>query len=170
MFRNAEYRLSLSESLRQVPALPGSDEALANTSIEGKIRVKTENGSEYEVDADAYVSELRAEVEKLKGALVQVEREQQEKAESDLLSYVRSLPAEEMEMLSESISPDVQEAMKLMISTLFASMGIEPDGLDPALVQNSGDALAKICFWQLISGYTLREMELKDQLDKGFRS
>ena len=41
----------------------------------------------YEVDADAYVAELRAEVEKLKGALAIKEK----KEESDLLNYVRSL-------------------------------------------------------------------------------
>merc|ERR1711937_913934 len=38
MFRNAEYRLSLAESLRQAPALPGSGEARGKTAIEGKIR------------------------------------------------------------------------------------------------------------------------------------
>jgi hypothetical protein len=173
MFRNAEYRVSLAQSLRQTaPALPGAAEepAAPPVAVTGRIRVRaggTPGGPEYEVDADAYVAELRAEVEKLKGALAIKEK----KEESDLLNYVRSLPDEELEKLSESISPEVQEAMKLLIANLFTSMGIElsDKSLSQALVQHSGDALAAICFWQLVNGYTLRGLETKDELERQFQ-
>ena len=34
------------------------------------------------------------------------------------------------------------------------------------LLQQSGSAMAQLCMWQLVIGYNLRELEVRDQLQK----
>lgn len=81
MFKNAEYRLSLSQSLKGVdsqPLLNGSGQPSETKipKVTGKIKVKysiekeggemeinkERGGMEIEVEAEAYMSELRSEV------------------------------------------------------------------------------------------------------------
>jgi len=73
MFRNAEYRRSLMESLKEGGGLIGSDALAAAVDeagaaslppVSGKIKVKISQGSDAVVEAAAYMSELRTEVER----------------------------------------------------------------------------------------------------------
>ena len=114
MFKNAEYRLSLSQSLeRSDRMLPGDanndDEAAIKEgrgSIKGKIKVRyggsntnnaDENGDnkdesdtsmpgmEVEVDAASYLSELRGEVGRLRDELDIAKQAKEEEISKDLL-------------------------------------------------------------------------------------
>jgi len=115
MFKNAEYRLSLSQSLeRSDRMLPGDtnndDEAAIKEgrgSIKGKIKVRyggsnTNNsdekdndnkdesdtsipGMEVEVDAASYLSELRGEVGRLRDELDVAKQAKEEEIRKDLL-------------------------------------------------------------------------------------
>ena len=114
MFKNAEYRLSLSQSLeRSDRMLPGDtnndDEAAIKEgrgSIKGKIKVRyggsnTNNanedsdnkdepdislpGMEVEVDAASYLSELRGEVGRLRDELDVAKQAKEEEMRKDLL-------------------------------------------------------------------------------------
>ena len=161
MFKNAEYRLSLEQSLG------GFDpESLAGTKfllkgdgttnnqkeeidplkgkVKGKIRVRygakeqdnnnkapmekqnddddnkqdDDNeepilkGVEMEVDAEAYMSELRSEVSQLRDELIVARKEKEEALRKDLLVYIRTLPEKELRDLTATMSQDVLVAMK----------------------------------------------------------
>jgi len=67
MFKNAEYRMTLKQSLGPFfdqRALPTSGESLAPPTITGTIKVSYGESKQVEVEADAYMSELRKEVSK----------------------------------------------------------------------------------------------------------
>ena len=160
MFKNAEYRLSLEQSLGGF----GDPESVAGAKfllkggettnekeeidplkgkVKGKIRVRyggkdeknkkasednqSENkaqgddedeeepvlkGVEMEVDAEAYMSELRSEVSQLRDELVIARKEKEDALRKDLLVYIRTLPEKELRDLTATMSQDVLVAMK----------------------------------------------------------
>lgn len=175
MFKNAEYRLGLARSLEGVPSLSESadaDESAATPTIEGKIRVKISEGMEVEVDADAYMAELRSEVEELRAELARAQSEANgeeaarlAEGEADLLAYVRSMPEEQMRSLTSEVSEDVLDAMKRLVAAVMSGMGaseVSPN----TLMQQSGSAMAQLCMWQLVVGYNLREMEVREEMKR----
>ena len=154
--QNAEYRLGLARSLEGVPSLSESadaDESAATPTIEGKIRVKISEGMEVEVDADAYMAELRSEVEELRAELARAQSEANgeeaarlAEGEADLLAYVRSMPEEQMRSLTSEVSEDVLDAMKRLVAAVMSGMGaseVSPN----TLMQQSGSAMAQLCMW-----------------------
>lgn len=176
MFKNAEYRVSLSRSLDAIAALPESselDEVIGRGDAtmptpEGKISVTMNDGQKVQVDAAAYTQELRREIESLRADLERVELEKKENKESDLLAYIKSLPEDQMRDLTASMSPEVLEAMEKLVQVVVQSMGggelVEPN----SVVQQSGSAMGQLCMWQLVIGYNLRELEVKEELRKRF--
>lgn len=118
--------------------------------------------------------------------------------------YIRSLPPQELQQLTGTMSPEVLEAMKGLVSAVLAGIGEEGDdddaedsrgfgrgsgkvvgaasvtgagvegeeraigkgsGIGPNTVtEQSGEALARLCMWQLVVGYNLREMEVREKL------
>lgn len=168
MFKNAEYRMSLSQSLESVPALaPGEGLDAADDDmpqVRGQVKLSI-GGEEIKVDADAYMAELRSEVVELRRELAAVESARQEAAQRDLLAYVRSMPAEQMASLTSEVTEDVLDSMKKLVYSIMRGMGtsdIEPG----VILQQSGAAMAQLCMWQLVIGYNLRELEVRDQLQK----
>ncbi|CAM9098566.1 unnamed protein product, partial [Hapterophycus canaliculatus] len=125
MFKNAEYRLSLQSSMRASAALPpgkktveeGADEdftfdpsqvemddegnlIVPKPTISGKIKL-TFNADkptkqEMEVDADAYMAELRGQVEQLESQLLTVQNQKEEALQQDLLVYIKSMPEHQL--------------------------------------------------------------------------
>jgi len=214
MFKNAEYRISLSQSLGMdhLPAVPeglakngrllegtlhphddrdhdgeDEDDNIVNGKVNGKIRVKyggsssakkdaeddSEDdgvtagglgGMEVEVDAAAYMSELRDEVAKLKEELSATRKSKDDATKKDLLLYIRTMPREELASLTSTISPEVLTAMKGLVSAVMNGIGdgkkIEPD----TVTEQSGEAMAQLCMWQLVVGYNLRELEVREEM------
>ena len=125
--------------------------------------------------------------------------------------YIRSLPPQELQQLTGTMSPEVLEAMKGLVSVVLAGIGEEEEdnidedgrglvgdgpavrgatsamedgveigaeqsgndsddgrkgsGIGPNTVtEQSGEALARLCMWQLVVGYNLREMEVREKL------
>lgn len=70
------------------------------------------SGVEMEVDAEAYMSELRSEVSQLRDELVTARKEKEDALRKDLLVYIRTLPEKELRDLTATMSPDVLVAMK----------------------------------------------------------
>jgi len=191
MFKNAEYRITLSESLGGgntaldglPPSLAGARGALSDVAYEalgggkpvkvnGRIKVSyggnaSEGGDgasapalEVEVDADSYLKELRGEVERLRSDLLAKKEVREEALRRDLLNYVRSLPAQEMKGLTSTVTPDVLGAMKELVDTVITGI----DKLGPeTIVEQSSDAISQLCMWQLVMGYNLRELEIRDE-------
>lgn len=219
MFKNAEYRLSLSQSLggsdRMLPG--GVDEGTTATTavkegkgrLKGKIKVRyggggkdntSENndnedesksdesdisipGMEVEVDAQSYLSELRGEVNRLRDELDNAKQTRSEEIRKDLLMYIRTLPPQELQQLTGTMSPEVLEAMKGLVTAVLAGITEDDEDLDAILggggsdgqdskigpntvTEQSGEALAQLCMWQLVVGFNLRELEVRDSMKK----
>ena len=69
--------------------MPGEDDSSSLPPVEGQVKVNV-MGEEVAIDADAYMAELREEVETLRTELDRVEEARREATQSDLLAYVRS--------------------------------------------------------------------------------
>ena len=199
MFKNAEYRLSLSQSLgmNSNPALgqsssfrltgsEGDDGDEGYVAIDGKVRGKikiryggydasdssgevdanteTEGaGLEMEVDAAAFTSELRSEVVKLREELTMKRNEKDEALRKDLLLYIRTLPDQEMRSLTSTVTQDVLVAMKGLVNVVMSGIGEGSIGPE-TVTEQSGEAMAQLCMWQLVVGYNLRELEVREQM------
>ena len=204
MFKNAEYRLSLNQSLGGAEnLLPGKtgdadSKAWRDGKPKGKIKVKydggisfpdkesEESGStgglEVEVDAQAYMSELTGEVARLRDELYATRQAKEEQIRQDLLLYIRTLPQQELRELTSTMSPDVLAAMKGLITAVLAGIGDDDSdeaswastadgdaangiGVGPETVtEQSGEALAQLCMWQLVVGFNLRELEVRENM------
>ena len=200
MLKNADYRLSLSQSLGVTNAAPVTsnllltgttketvdeeDDPLTSGKVKGKIKVryvgshlfgtgnnnnnKSSEGVEIEVDAAAYMSELRAEVSKLREELVQKKEAKEEVLRKDLLLYIRTLPAQELRSLTNTMSQDVLVCMKGLVQAVLAGIGDGNIGPD-TVTEQSGEAMAQLCMWQLAVGYNLRELEVREEMKKSLQ-
>lgn len=269
MFKNAEYRMSLSESLKEMEKSNNSkrdneeddeedednsiedEPSLGDSKVRGRIKVTfgkrtsssssnttstsdTDNSSggdstttttttdgdstfsppsEVEVDAQAYTSELRNQVSKLRAALSQARKQNKqnkkkkdeegietdddddddndeefnqtnEEIQKDLLTYIRTLPKQELSSLTSSMSEDVLIAMKGLVNVVMNGIVGEVDEMDAdadednddvsatgrtrigpdTVTEQSGEAMAQLCMWQLVVGYNLREMEVREEM------
>jgi hypothetical protein len=195
MFKNADYRLSLSQSLGMENEsgqllLSGSDDddddEKEPVPVDGKVRgklklrygnksavagaeeAKTANstsGVEVEVDAAAYMSELRSEVKQLRDELMKTQQSKEEEIRKDLLLYIRTLPEQQLRSLTNTMSPDVLVAMKGLVAAVLEGIG---DGQITAdtVTEQSGEAMAQLCMWQLVVGYNLRELEVREEMKR----
>ena len=97
MFRSAEYRRSLLKSLdgdQSSPLLPSAEESGPGLpEVSGTIKVKLGGSMEAEVDAGAYMAELRKEVEVLRGELVAQRQANEEQGGGGLLAFVQAAAA-----------------------------------------------------------------------------
>lgn len=151
MFKNAEYRMSLTKSLP-----PPTPDALPE--VRGTIKVRV-GDSEVAVDADEYMAELRDEVIELRRELAAGQDDKR-----DLIAYIRAMPEQQMSTLTSDITQDVLDAMKKLVYSIMR--GIAAPEVDPGLVlTQSGPAMAQLIMWQLVIGYNLRDLELRDRGD-----
>lgn len=222
MFKNAEYRLSLQQSLgfndpeTKIGAkffLSGSDDNDENNEngatpkeeeaeidplagkVKGKLRVRygrrngagssekkdrsdakkeqdgndddeeSIGGVEMEVDAAAYMSELRSEVSQLRDELMLTRKEKEEALRKDLLAYIRTLPEKELRGLTSTMSSEVLVGMKGLVNAVMAGIGEGQIGPD-TVTEQSGEAMAQLCMWQLVVGYNLRTLEVREEMKK----
>mmetsp|Transcript_19413 Transcript_19413/g.26941 ORF Transcript_19413/g.26941 Transcript_19413/m.26941 type:complete len:490 (-) Transcript_19413:32-1501(-) len=219
MFKNAEYRLSLSQSLGMSSSgaspvfgqsseflLTGTgeededDEDPLQGKVKGKIKVRYGDGKskkddnndktsaskssddsdkpdgndgdgssdspsplEMEVDAAAYMSELRSEVDKLRLELTEKRQSKEDVIRKDLLLYIRTLPKQELTQLTNTISEDVLVAMKGLVNVVMAGIGEGQIGPE-TVTEQSGEAMAQLCMWQLVVGYNMRELEVREEM------
>lgn len=137
--------------------------------VKGKLRVSLPNSGDDEegtlVDAAAYMSELRSEVSKLRDELVVSKQEKEEAVRKDLLMYIRTLPKQELESLTNTMSHDVLVAMKGLVNAVLSGLGEGEIGPD-TVTEQSGEAMAQLCMWQLVIGYNLRTLEVREEMKK----
>jgi hypothetical protein len=221
MFKNAEYRLSMSQSLgmyqdissnlllsgAEEELLDKDDDPLGSGKIKGKLKIRygkkkdksnkdkttptkptsvddendkvdsstsstetaEDGGMEIEVDAAAYMSELRAEVSKLRDDLEETKETKDEALRKDLLLYIRTLPGQELKSLTNTMSQDVLVCMKGLVQAVLAGIGDGKIGPD-TVTEQSGEAMAQLCMWQLAVGYNLRELEVREEMKKNLKS
>lgn len=204
LFKNAEYRLSLSQSLGSAAPVLGPSGAIAalpslggdddddedgvdplKGKVKGKLKIRydredskgkdgasdksdsdessAESPVEMEVDAAAYMSELRTEVSKLRDELTVRRKEKEEAINKDLLLYIRTLPEQQLRSLTNTISQDVLISMKGLVNVVMAGIGEGEISAD-TVTEQSGEAMAQLCMWQLVVGYNLRELEVREEM------
>jgi len=130
--------------------------------ITGTVTVRMDDGSEMEMDADAYMEQLAAEAQSLRqelSGLAMEEAERQAALSGSISSYVASLPEYQLKGLSSGISDDVVGAMRLLVQYILRA----PDG-DGSLAKDQSVTMEQaklqtLCLYQLVLGYRLREAE-----------
>mmetsp|Transcript_43230 Transcript_43230/g.104690 ORF Transcript_43230/g.104690 Transcript_43230/m.104690 type:complete len:562 (+) Transcript_43230:262-1947(+) len=127
------------------------------------------DGIEIEVDAAAYMSELRSEVKQLRDELTASKQENEAALQQDLLMYIRTLPAQELKSLTNTMSQDVLVCMKGLVKAVLAGIGDGQIGPE-TVTEQSGEAMAQLCMWQLAVGYNLRELEVREEMKKNLSS
>jgi len=188
MFKNAEYKLSVQQALavedevgklklkgitdnEPVDPLKGKIRGKLRVSyrskntMEGDSTVEDAVGGEIEVDAAAYMSELRSEVSKLRDELIVSRKAKEEALRKDLLLYIRTLPEKELRALTSTMSPDVLVAMKGLVNAVISGIGEGQIGPE-TVTEQSGEAMAQLCLWQLAIGYNLRTLEVREEMKK----
>ncbi|OMP03034.1 hypothetical protein CCACVL1_02612 [Corchorus capsularis] len=137
MFRNAQYRLELQQSLEQA-ALPEAQEEKKDVpdyapgtqkNVSGEvIRWNNVSGPE-KIDAKKYIELLEAEIEELNR---QVGRKSTN-GQNELLEYLKSL---------------------------------EPQNLQASVTETSASELAKLLYWLMVVGYSIRNIEVRFDMER----
>ena len=171
MFKNAEYRMTLTRSLRGLPKLPPTtyikqgnvsiNPLQEGTDVKGEITLETLTGDVLKVDVQELTRELSREVEELRNELSLIRNEREQELRSNLLTYIQALPQKDLEKLTSDMSTDVVESIQMLVNALMQRLGIDMTGPEVVLQQSVG-ALAQLCMWQMVVGYKLRELEALD--------
>ncbi|CAJ2642856.1 uncharacterized protein LOC123899292 [Trifolium pratense] len=167
MFRNAQYRLELQESLEQV-ALPDVQDKKdipdyasgTQKNVSGEvIRWNNISGPE-RMDAKKYIEILEAEIEELNR---QVGR-QSSNAQNELLEYLKSLEPRNLKDLTSSAGEDVVFAMNTFIKRLLAVA--DPSQMKTSVTETSASELAKLLYWLMVVGYSIRNIEVRYDMER----
>lgn len=205
MIKNADYRLSMSQSLGVANVLDNNNNNNNDNNnnsnepqgsppeVTGKIQVRyttssnevgapteQQNSNEnsmpipsdlnsvnkhVEVDAAAYMEELRAQVKMLADELASKKNAMVEDSlRNDLLVYIRTLPKKELKSLTADMSQEVLVCMKALVRAVLSGLGDGKVGPD-TVTEQSGEAMAQLCMWQLAIGYNLRELEELEEVN-----
>lgn len=169
MFRNAQYRLELQQSLEQValPDTSSQDQKDAPDYAPGTqkkvtgevIRWNNVSGPE-KIDAIKYIELLEAEVEELNR---QVERISAN-GSNELLDYLKSLEPQNLKDLTSSAGEDVVVAMNTFIKRLLAVS--DPSQMKTSVTETSAPELAKLLYWLMVVGYSIRNIEVRFDMER----
>ncbi|XVE69626.1 hypothetical protein DITRI_Ditri10aG0005200 [Diplodiscus trichospermus] len=167
MFRNAQYRLELQQSLEQA-ALPEVQEKKdvpdyapgTQKNVSGEvIRWNNVSGPE-KIDAKKYIELLEAEIEELNR---QVGRKSAN-GQNELLEYLKSLEPQNLKELTSSAGEDVVLAMNTFIKRLLAVS--DPDQMKASITETSAPELAKLLYWLMVVGYSVRNIEVRFDMER----
>ncbi|XP_010473607.1 PREDICTED: uncharacterized protein LOC104753032 isoform X2 [Camelina sativa] len=174
MFRNAQYRLELQQSLEQV-ALPeprdlkvnifsqGGDEDYApgtQKNVSGEvIRWNNISGPE-KIDAKKYIELLEAEIEELNRLVGRKSANQQ----NEILEYLKSLEPQNLKELTSTAGEDVAVAMNTFVKRLLAVS--DPNQMKTEVTETSAADLAKLLYWLMVVGYSIRNIEVRFDMER----
>ncbi|SOV11902.1 conserved Plasmodium protein, unknown function [Plasmodium sp. gorilla clade G2] len=116
------------------------------------------------INTKNYILFLRKKINSLEKQLNML-KESKTFLNDDLLSYIKSLTEIQLRSLTDNIGPLVLDSTKKIVELVIQGMTLNINkNMSNELIYVSGSVLTYICFWQLIIGYTLREMEIRDEL------
>jgi len=183
MFRNAQYRMELRNSVGsllpggfsdavagQLPSSHGPDAQYAPGSqkngIAGEVvRWRHEEGAEV-VPAYDYIEMLEREVRLLKEQVTA--RQRLEEDRNDLIEYLKSLEPQNLQELTENAGSDVIDAMNSFIQRLLGSS--DPEELKHASNESTAVELARMLYWLMVVGYSLRTIEVRFDMERSLDS
>uniref|UniRef100_J3LIS9 Uncharacterized protein n=1 Tax=Oryza brachyantha TaxID=4533 RepID=J3LIS9_ORYBR len=168
MFRNAQYRLELQQSLEQI-ALPEPKEEKVDSAeyapgtqkkVTGEvIRWNKTTGPE-KIDAVKYIELLEAEIDELSR---QVARKSSQ-GSNELLEYLKTLEPQNLKELASSAGEDVVFAMNAFIKRLLAVS--DPAQMKTTVSETSANQLGNLMFWLMIVGYSIRNIEVRFDMER----
>lgn len=167
MFRNAQFRVELQQSIEQV-SLPEPQENKdapdyapgTQKKVSGEvIRWNNVSGPE-KMDAVKYIELLEAEIEELNR---QVARKSVD-GQNELLEYMKSLEPQNLKELTSSAGEDVILAMNTFIKRLLAVS--DPAQMKTSVTETSAPELAKLLCWLMVVGYSIRNIEVRFDMER----
>ncbi|KAK9129273.1 hypothetical protein Sjap_009760 [Stephania japonica] len=167
MFKNAQYRLELQQSLEQV-ALPDAQEKKdapdyapgTQKKVTGEvIRWNVVSGPE-QIEAVKYIELLEAEIEELK---TQIGR-RSANGQNELLDYLKSLEPQNIKELTSTAGEDVVLAMDTFIKRLLEVS--DPAQMKMMPTTTSAPELAKLLYWLMVVGYSIRNIEVRFDMER----
>ncbi|CAI0382173.1 unnamed protein product [Linum tenue] len=167
MFRNAQYRLELQESLEHVALPDVKEKQLDNTdyapgtqkNVSGEvIRWNNVSGPET-IDAKKYIEILEAELEELNR---QVGRKSSHGG-NELLDYLRTLEPQNIKELTSSAGEDAVVAMNSFIKRLLVVT--DPEKMK-STAETSATELGKLLYWLMVVGYSIRNIEVRFDMER----
>lgn len=168
MFQNAQYRLELQQSLEPV-ALPEEQDkkdapdfspGTQKKDVSGEvIRWNNVSGPE-RIDAKKYIELLEAEIEELNN---QVGRKTAN-GQNELLEYLKSLEPQNLKELTSTAGDDVVVAMDTFIKRLLAVS--DPNQMKASVTTTTAPELAKLLYWLMVVGYSLRNIEVRFDMER----
>lgn len=167
MFKNAHYRMELQQSLEQV-ALPDIQEKKddqdyapgSQKKVTGEvIRWNKDSGIE-KMDAVKYIEYLESEIEELNR---QVAR-RSANGHNELLDYLKSLEPQNLKDLTSTAGEDVAFAMNSFIKRLLTVS--DPSQMKATPTETSALELAKLLYWLMMVGYSLRNIEVRFDMER----
>ncbi|MFQ6621659.1 hypothetical protein Gotur_002945 [Gossypium turneri] len=123
------------------------------------IRWNNVSGPE-KIDAKKYIELLEAEIEELNR---QVGRNSAN-GPNELLEYLKSLEPQNLKELTSSAGEDVVFAMNTFIKRLLAVS--DPDQMKTSVTETSAPELAKLLYWLMVVGYSLRNIEVRFDMER----
>lgn len=170
MFRNAQYRLELQQSLEQV-ALPEPRDKRADDqdyapgtqkNVSGEvIRWNNISGPE-KVDAKKYIELLEAEIEELNRQVGRKSANEQ----NEILEFLKSLEPQNLKELTNTAGEDVAVAMNAFIKRLLAVSDTDPRQMKTNVTETSATDLAKLLYWLMVVGYSIRNIEVRFDMER----
>lgn len=165
MFRNAQYRLELQQSVEQI-ALPEVKEEDVPDYAPGTqkkvtgevIRWNKVTGLE-KMDAVKYIEYLETEIEELNR---QVKRSGN--GHNELMEYLKTLEPQNLKELTSSAGEDVIFAMNTFIKRLLAAS--DPAKMKTSVTETSAPELGNLLYWLMVVGYSIRNIEVRFDMEK----
>ncbi|KAF8038351.1 hypothetical protein BT93_B1013 [Corymbia citriodora subsp. variegata] len=166
MFRNAQYRIELQQSLDQVALSEKPDKKDAPDYAPGTqkkasgevIRWNNVSGPE-KIDVVKYIELLEAEIEELNQ---QIGRSTS--GQNDLLEYLKTLEPQNLKELTSSAGEDAILAMNTFIKRLLAVS--DPGQMKTTVSETSAPELAKLLYWLMVVGYGIRNIEVRFDMER----
>lgn len=167
MFRNAQFRLELQQSLEQVALSDAQDKKDApdyapgtQKKVSGEvIRWNNVSGPE-KIDAVKYIEILEAEIEELNSLVAR----KSATGQNELLEFMKNLEPQNLKDLTSSAGEDVILAMNTFIKRLLAVS--DPGQMKTNVTETSAPELAKLLYWLMVVGYSIRNIEVRLDMEK----
>lgn len=167
MFRNAQSRLELQQSLEQI-ALPDPEDKKdvpdyapgTQKKVTGEVIRWNEATGPEKMDAVKYIEMLEAEIEELDR---QVAR-RSTNGQNELLDYLKSLEPQNLKELTSSAGEDVIFAMNTFIKRLLSVS--DPAKMKTTVTETSAPELANLLYWLMVVGYSIRNIEVRFDMER----
>ncbi|KAG9443172.1 hypothetical protein H6P81_019026 [Aristolochia fimbriata] len=167
MFKTAQYRLELQQSLEQV-ALPDASEekdkpdyapGTQKNVIGEVIRWNNISGPE-KMEAKKYIELLEAEIEELSQQI----KRKSDAGPNELLDYLKTLEPQNLKELTSSAGEDAVLAMNTFIKRLLQVS--DPAKMKVTATETSAPELAKLLYWLMVVGYSIRNIEVRFDMER----